>query len=206
MANKYGILLLVQICMMLLDLTFNILDILITTDNTVQLMLHLLQDALIVLSIIIILIAFSSTFVFQAGLITLLLKKFASTIILSLIYLALSALLHFYDMRQRWTTTYQNKWSMIFLHCIFCNESQQYYIISQIKEPYYCYQIRNIIMIQNGFVNKYVKKINSIELCITNGRRQTKDRETLLPKMRYLFEVVDLAPFYFDTLSGNFGK
>uniref|UniRef100_A0AAF5Q5C1 Transmembrane protein 138 n=1 Tax=Wuchereria bancrofti TaxID=6293 RepID=A0AAF5Q5C1_WUCBA len=57
-----------------------------------------LQDALIVLSIIIILIAFSSTFVFQAGLITLLLKKFASTIILSLIYLALSALLHFYDM------------------------------------------------------------------------------------------------------------
>ncbi|VDN92787.1 unnamed protein product [Brugia pahangi] len=114
MANKYGILLLVQICMLLLDLTFNILDILLKTDNTIQLMLHLLQDALIVLSIIIILIAFSSTFVFQAGLITLLLKKFASTIILSLIYLLLSVLLHFYDMRQRWTTTNQSKWSLTF--------------------------------------------------------------------------------------------
>ncbi|KAK6103039.1 Transmembrane protein 138 family protein [Brugia pahangi] len=100
--------------MLLLDLTFNILDILLKTDNTIQLMLHLLQDALIVLSIIIILIAFSSTFVFQAGLITLLLKKFASTIILSLIYLLLSVLLHFYDMRQRWTTTNQSKWSLTF--------------------------------------------------------------------------------------------
>uniref|UniRef100_A0A1I8E8F7 Transmembrane protein 138 n=1 Tax=Wuchereria bancrofti TaxID=6293 RepID=A0A1I8E8F7_WUCBA len=141
MANKYGILLLVQICMMLLDLTFNILDILITTDNTVQLMLHLLQDALIVLSIIIILIAFSSTFVFQAGLITLLLKKFASTIILSLIYLALSALLHFYDMRQRWTTTYQNKWSMIFFTL---------YILQRITAIlYYFTNKRTILLLSN---------------------------------------------------------
>uniref|UniRef100_A0A0R3RTB9 Transmembrane protein 138 n=1 Tax=Elaeophora elaphi TaxID=1147741 RepID=A0A0R3RTB9_9BILA len=101
-----------------------------------------LQDALIVLSIIIILIAFSSTFVFQAGLIVLLLSKFGSTIILSLIYLALSILLHCYD-------------------------TQQYYTISHIKEPYYCYQIRNIIMTQNGFVNKYVGKISSVELYVS---------------------------------------
>lgn len=40
MTNKYGILLLVQIGMILLDLTFNILDILITVDATVQLLLH----------------------------------------------------------------------------------------------------------------------------------------------------------------------
>ncbi|EFO15186.1 hypothetical protein LOAG_13326 [Loa loa] len=113
MASKYGVLLLVQIGMILLDLTFNTLDILISTDSTIQLMLHLLQDALILLSIIIILIAFSSTFVFQAGLIVLLLSKFASTIILSLIYLTLSILLHFYDMRQRWLVEDQNKWSTI---------------------------------------------------------------------------------------------
>lgn len=57
-----------------------------------------MQDALIVLSIIVTIIAFTSTLVFQAGLIVLLLSKFASTIILSLIYLALSILLHFHDM------------------------------------------------------------------------------------------------------------
>uniref|UniRef100_A0A183I632 Transmembrane protein 138 n=1 Tax=Onchocerca flexuosa TaxID=387005 RepID=A0A183I632_9BILA len=100
-----------------------------------------LQDTLIVLSIIVILIAFSSTFVFQAGLITLLLSKFASTIILSSVYLALSILYHFYDM-------------------------QQYYIISHTKGPYYCYQTQYITMIRNGFASKYVEKISSVELCI----------------------------------------
>ncbi|OZC04841.1 hypothetical protein X798_08206, partial [Onchocerca flexuosa] len=98
MAKKYGVLLMIQIGMISLDFIFNILTFIITTNDAVQLMLHLLQDTLIVLSIIVILIAFSSTFVFQAGLITLLLSKFASTIIVSSVYLALSILYHFYDM------------------------------------------------------------------------------------------------------------
>ncbi|KAL3993644.1 Transmembrane protein 138 family protein [Acanthocheilonema viteae] len=141
MANKYGVLLLIQIGMISLDLTFNILDSLIATDSTVQLMLHLLQDALIVLSIIIILIAFSSTFVFQAGLIVLLLSKFASTIILSLTYLALSILLHFYDMRQRWFVADQSKWSTVFFTL---------YILQRIAATlYYFTYKRTILLLSN---------------------------------------------------------
>ncbi|VDK83790.1 unnamed protein product [Litomosoides sigmodontis] len=113
MASKYGVLLFIQIGMILLDLTFNIIDALIAADNTIQLMLHLLQDALIVLSIVIIFIAFASTFIFQAGLIELLLSKFASTIVLSVVYCALSILLHFYDMRQR-SFANRSKWSTVF--------------------------------------------------------------------------------------------
>uniref|UniRef100_A0A8R1TKH7 Transmembrane protein 138 n=1 Tax=Onchocerca volvulus TaxID=6282 RepID=A0A8R1TKH7_ONCVO len=176
MANKYGTLLMIQIGMISLDFIFNILNVLITANDAVQLMLHLLQDTLIVLSIIVIIIAFSSTFVFQAGLITVLLSKFATTIIFSSIYLALSILFHFYDMRHRWSVVVDHsKWSRIsfmlfilqrignldiILQIVELIFMQQYFIISHIKGPYYCYQIQNIIMIRNGSVNKYVEKIN----------------------------------------------
>lgn len=56
-----------------------------------------LQDTCILMSLIVLVITFSSTFVFQAGLITLLVRKFAATIVISAIYLFLSIALHVYS-------------------------------------------------------------------------------------------------------------
>uniref|UniRef100_A0A0M3HGS9 Transmembrane protein 138 n=1 Tax=Ascaris lumbricoides TaxID=6252 RepID=A0A0M3HGS9_ASCLU len=61
--------------------------------------------------IIVMVIAFSSTFVFQAGLISLLLMKFSPAIILSLLYLLLSILLHCFTLRQRWYYSEENRWT-----------------------------------------------------------------------------------------------
>uniref|UniRef100_A0AC35FQG3 Transmembrane protein 138 n=1 Tax=Panagrolaimus sp. PS1159 TaxID=55785 RepID=A0AC35FQG3_9BILA len=73
-------------------------------------MLFILQDTAIVLSIIILLITFSSTFVFQAGLISILVKRFSQSIIVSTIYLFLSITLHVTSLRDRWGTTERYIW------------------------------------------------------------------------------------------------
>ncbi|KHN82912.1 Transmembrane protein [Toxocara canis] len=115
MANKYGAVLALQMSMLLLDVSFNATATLFTYDNTVQLMIFILQDAMIIMTVIVMVISFSSTFVFQAGLISLLLTKFASTIVLSIIYLFLSMLLHFFTLRQRWYNTEGTIWTYPFI-------------------------------------------------------------------------------------------
>ncbi|VDP32576.1 unnamed protein product [Heligmosomoides polygyrus] len=57
---------------------------------------------LILLSVIVLVIAFSSTFVFQAGLIFLLFRRFASSLIAAFVYLAVSIALHYVSLNIRW--------------------------------------------------------------------------------------------------------
>uniref|UniRef100_A0A0M3IQJ4 Transmembrane protein 138 n=1 Tax=Ascaris lumbricoides TaxID=6252 RepID=A0A0M3IQJ4_ASCLU len=111
MTNKYGTILILQMAMLLLDLVFNTAATVFNNDDTLQLMIFILQDATIIMCIIVMVIAFSSTFVFQAGLISLLLMKFSPAIILSLLYLLLSILLHCFTLRQRWYYSEENRWT-----------------------------------------------------------------------------------------------
>lgn len=57
-----------------------------------------LQATLIVMGIIITVIMFSSTYVFQAGLISVLWKNFFTTILVMIIYLTLSILLYVFSL------------------------------------------------------------------------------------------------------------
>lgn len=57
------------------------------------------------LAILALAIRFSSTFVFQAGLIGHLLRRFSAAILVAFLYLALSILLHFLAYRERWPMT-----------------------------------------------------------------------------------------------------
>ncbi|KAL7077569.1 hypothetical protein ACQ4LE_003443 [Meloidogyne hapla] len=85
-----------------LDLLFNAANSLLYHDSNVQLMLILLQDTLQVLAILGLAIRFSSTFVFQAGLIGHLLRRFSASIIVAFLYLALSIIYHFFSLKENW--------------------------------------------------------------------------------------------------------
>uniref|UniRef100_A0A0K0D5Q2 Transmembrane protein 138 n=1 Tax=Angiostrongylus cantonensis TaxID=6313 RepID=A0A0K0D5Q2_ANGCA len=67
-----------------------------------SMVLQLLQDTLILLSVVVLVIAFSSTFVFQAGLIFLLFRRFASTLISAFVYLAFTIAFHYISLNIRW--------------------------------------------------------------------------------------------------------
>ncbi|VDL77511.1 unnamed protein product [Nippostrongylus brasiliensis] len=95
MTSKYPLVLGVQLTMLVVDLVFNAATVLLFGNSIVLLMIHILQDTLILLSVIVLVIAFSSTFVFQAGLIFLLFRRFAPAIVAAFVYLATSVGLHY---------------------------------------------------------------------------------------------------------------
>ncbi|MFH4978492.1 hypothetical protein AB6A40_005201 [Gnathostoma spinigerum] len=94
MTTKFGILVRLQMFMLLVDLGFNAGANITSSDNSLLLTLFLLQDSTVAMSIIVMVISFSSTFVFQAGLLSLLLIEFAPTICVSVLYLFLSIAHH----------------------------------------------------------------------------------------------------------------
>ncbi|KAI6184342.1 hypothetical protein M3Y97_00585900 [Aphelenchoides bicaudatus] len=102
MTSKYGIVIVLHLSMIIADLCFNTASTVLFSDSTAQLMIYILQDTCIILCIIVMLITFSSTFVFQAGLISVLVKQFAPSLIISFIYLALSITLHVISLKDRW--------------------------------------------------------------------------------------------------------
>ncbi|KAM8970474.1 transmembrane protein 138 isoform 2-T2 [Sarcophilus harrisii] len=92
--SNYSLVLSLQLLLLLYDLLVNAFSELLRATPVMQLVLFIIQDICILFNIIIIFLMFFNTFVFQAGLISLLLRKFKGTIILTAIYLALSIPLH----------------------------------------------------------------------------------------------------------------
>ncbi|EPB74269.1 hypothetical protein ANCCEY_06652 [Ancylostoma ceylanicum] len=99
MASKYPLLLGVQVLMLVVDIAFNAAAVLLFGNSIVLLMMYILQDTLILVSVIVLVIAFSSTFVFQAGLIFLLVRRFSYALVSALIYLGVSIGLHYTSLR-----------------------------------------------------------------------------------------------------------
>lgn len=112
MTNKYSFVLAFHSIIICLDFCFNAVSSIFFRDNTTQLMIFMLvlnyinkiinlfslQDTLIVLGIIVTAIMFSSTYIFQAGLISVLLQNFFATFLIMLIYLLLSIILHVFSL------------------------------------------------------------------------------------------------------------
>ncbi|EYB95278.1 hypothetical protein Y032_0162g3442 [Ancylostoma ceylanicum] len=112
MASKYPLLLGVQVLMLVVDIAFNAAAVLLFGNSIVLLMMYILQDTLILVSVIVLVIAFSSTFVFQAGLIFLLVRRFSYALVSALIYLGVSIGLHYTSLNIRW----ENAISSIFFN------------------------------------------------------------------------------------------
>uniref|UniRef100_A0A0N5AIR7 Transmembrane protein 138 n=1 Tax=Syphacia muris TaxID=451379 RepID=A0A0N5AIR7_9BILA len=87
MGGKYFLLLLLQLALLVIDLTVTSFATLYIRQYTVLLMTFILQDTSIITCIVVLSISLSSTYVFQAGLILTPTKKFLPTIAFSILYL-----------------------------------------------------------------------------------------------------------------------
>ncbi|KAK6472891.1 transmembrane protein 138 [Huso huso] len=77
----------------------------------IQLVLFIIQDIAILFNVIIILLMFFNTFVFQVGLVTLLLQRFKGLLIVSAFYLGLSIAFHVWVMNLRWQHSDRYVWT-----------------------------------------------------------------------------------------------
>ncbi|CAB3404507.1 unnamed protein product [Caenorhabditis bovis] len=104
MGSKYPLVLYTQIVLLAVDMIFNCLSVILYGNNTILLMLYILQDTLLVMSSIMLFTSFSSTFVFQIGLIPLLLITFLPSIIFTIFYILISIAYHYVSLNSSWDT------------------------------------------------------------------------------------------------------
>uniref|UniRef100_A0A8C4QUM7 Transmembrane protein 138 n=1 Tax=Eptatretus burgeri TaxID=7764 RepID=A0A8C4QUM7_EPTBU len=110
-STGYGLVISMQLLLLVLDLFVNSFSELFRWQNVVQLVLFIIQDIAILFNIIIIILMFFNTFVFQAGLVGILIHKFKATIIVSAIYLGLSIAFHVWAMNLRWGNVTAYVWT-----------------------------------------------------------------------------------------------
>ncbi|CAH8605378.1 unnamed protein product [Schistosoma curassoni] len=99
---RYQIILLVQFLLILYDLFANASSELFSHVNVNLSVIYVVQDLCILFCSLIFCLLLSSTFVFQAGYINLLLSQFKDAILVTLCYLILSISLHCWGAISRW--------------------------------------------------------------------------------------------------------
>ncbi|VDP26042.1 unnamed protein product [Soboliphyme baturini] len=92
------IILAIQILMLIVDLTINAVAILFFHSNAIQLMLYAIQDTCLLMSLLLMFLNFFTTYVYQAGLISLLIARFRVSIIITFLYIAVTVAFHTYTL------------------------------------------------------------------------------------------------------------
>ena len=100
-----------QIFLLIIDIFVNAFGELFRKNNVVLLVLYIIQDVCLLLALVVLFLVFFNTFVFQAGLIFLLVRKFKTAIICIGIYLILSLALHIWTMSRKWGTEIKYIWN-----------------------------------------------------------------------------------------------
>ena len=118
-----------QLFLLLIDLVVNAFGVLFRANNVVSLVIFIIQDVALLLALIVLFLVFFSTFVFQAGLIFLLVRKFRAIILTTVIYLLLSVGLHIWTMTLKWGDEIKFIWTNGYqtLHIIQRASSIMYY-------------------------------------------------------------------------------
>ncbi|XP_023562758.1 transmembrane protein 138 isoform X3 [Octodon degus] len=109
--SSYSLVLALQFLLLTYDLFVNAFSELLRMAPVIQLVLFI-------------------TFVFQAGLVSLLFRKFKGTIILTAVYLALSIALHVWVMNLRWKNSQSFVWT---------NGLQALFVLQRLAAVLYCY-------------------------------------------------------------------
>lgn len=109
--SNYSLVLLIQLSLLSFDLFVNSFSELLRTEPAVQLVLFIIQDIAILFNLIIILLMLFNTYVFQVGLVAILLERFRTMLILSALYLTFSIILHSWLMNLRWLNTNRFIWT-----------------------------------------------------------------------------------------------
>ncbi|XP_043827408.1 transmembrane protein 138 isoform X1 [Dromiciops gliroides] len=128
--SNYSLVLSLQCVLLLYDLFVNTFSELLRLAPVVQLVLFIIQDTAVLFNTIVIFLMFFNTFVFQAGLVSLLFRKFKGTIILTAIYLSLSIPLHVWILNLRWKSSKRFIWT---------DGLQALFVFQRLAAVLYCY-------------------------------------------------------------------
>uniref|UniRef100_A0A8C6WIU8 Transmembrane protein 138 n=1 Tax=Neogobius melanostomus TaxID=47308 RepID=A0A8C6WIU8_9GOBI len=100
--GNYTLVLLIQLILLVYDMFVNSFSELLRRAPVIQLVLFIIQDIAILFNMIIILLMMFNTYVFQVGLVSLLIQRFRALIVFSSLYLTLSICLHCWILNLRW--------------------------------------------------------------------------------------------------------
>ncbi|KAG8226738.1 hypothetical protein J437_LFUL004389 [Ladona fulva] len=132
-STRYIAMLILQLSLMLVDLAINAFAIFFRKENIVLLVVYIIQDFCLVFSLISIFLNFFSTFIFQAGLIGLLLERFKTAIFFCILYLILTITYHVWSLTLQWHFMHKPTWTTSLLALfIFQRLTAAIY--------YYCYK------------------------------------------------------------------
>ncbi|KAL8599174.1 hypothetical protein ACOMHN_007890 [Nucella lapillus] len=110
LVGRYRPILYMQYLLLLVDIFMNTFTEMLRFQNVILLVLYVIQDICIVFSVIIIFLLFFNTFIFQAGLVSILVSKFKAPICITFIYFSLCLGLHIWTMERRWSDTDKFMW------------------------------------------------------------------------------------------------
>ncbi|CAM1302694.1 TMEM138 (predicted) [Pycnogonum litorale] len=117
-ADRFRPVLCVQYFLLIVDILCNSFADHLRWSNVVQLVIFVVQDVCILFNIIVIFLMFFNTYVFQAGLIGVLMQQFRLTIVTAFSYLALSIGFHVWLLTKRWDNPFTFVWTGGF-HALF---------------------------------------------------------------------------------------
>ncbi|XP_074534203.1 transmembrane protein 138 [Halichoeres trimaculatus] len=110
-SGNYSLVLLIQLALLAYDLFVNSFSELLRAAPAIQLVLFIIQDIAILFNVIIILLMMFNTYVFQVGLVSLLLERFRALLLFSSLYLTLSIIFHSWVMNLRWLDSNSFVWT-----------------------------------------------------------------------------------------------
>ncbi|XP_013411319.1 transmembrane protein 138 [Lingula anatina] len=113
--SRYRPILYLQYFLLFVDLFLNSFSDLLRFENVILLVIYVIQDVCIVFAVIVVFLLFFNTYIFQAGLVGLLVNKFKNTIIVTFIYFVLCLALHIWGMTLRWEDPNAYIWSSGFI-------------------------------------------------------------------------------------------
>eukprot|EP01137_Pigoraptor_chileana_P004624 Opistho-2@46511 len=109
--SAYRLVVFAQLAFLVVDLFVNAFAGYFYDQPLVALALFILQGAAVVINIIILCLVFVNTYVFKAGLVSLLFKKYRTTLVTCTLYLLLSIALHVFTMTKIWSHKGTDVWS-----------------------------------------------------------------------------------------------
>ncbi|KAK2144923.1 hypothetical protein LSH36_719g00004 [Paralvinella palmiformis] len=109
--GRYKLILWVQYLLLVIDLFMNSFTELLRFENVILLVLYVIQDICILFAVIVVFLLFFNTYIFQAGLVGILINKFKSTIIVVFVYFCLCIGLHVWGMTMRWDDPNKDIWN-----------------------------------------------------------------------------------------------
>ena len=131
MAAGYSFILVLQLILIGVDIFSNSLSVLFAPSSSIALLvLYLIQDICLIFSLVLLVLIFFNTFAFKAGLISLLVRKFAATLIVGSLYLVLTVSFHIWNLSIRWQRTNEYGWS---------DGSQTVHVLQKLLAIFYYY-------------------------------------------------------------------